>query len=117
VTKSDVRYRIWGEGEHRMRMKVVLNEGHEGFIARWTDSCTGCFEFNEGWGLSGYSVDPKHKCYIGSGCDECGYTGKVRHAMWIPFDMEAWDKHANADWYEEQRRRAQARAEGLTVMS
>jgi|SRR5882757_2906332 len=85
-----VRYRIDDEGKRR---KVVLNEGHEGFVTRWTGSCSGCFEFNEGWGLDSYEYDSKHKCYIGGGCSECGYTGKRHDSFWVPFDMRAWNKH------------------------
>ena len=100
-----VRYRKDHEGQRR---KVVLNEGHEGFIAEWTDVCSGCFEYNEGYAPMGAVWDPKAKCFIGAGCHECGYTGKVRHRMWIPFDITAWDRHANRDWFEQQERRREA---------
>ncbi len=107
-----VRYRVH-DGK---RVKVVLNDGFEGFEVRWTASCSGCFEFNEGWGLDAYDFDAKHKCYIGGGCSECGYTGKRRESFWVPFDSKAWNRHANAWWYEREERRAKARAEGLMVM-
>ena len=88
-----VRYRKDREGK---RYRVVLNEGHEGFVTRWTESCTGCFEFNEGWGLEHYEYDAKHKCRIGAGCSECGYTGKRRASFWVPFDMTAWSRYVKA---------------------
>jgi len=53
----------------------------------WTGPCSGCFEFNEGLGLSNYKYDYKAKCYIGAGCSECGYTGKRKHKYLIS-DLE-----------------------------
>ena len=84
-----IRYRKDNESKRR---RVVINEGHEGFIGRWVDSCTGCHASGDG---CIYDWDPKTKCELGWGCDECGYTGKVRHAMWIPFDVAAWMKHVD----------------------
>jgi hypothetical protein len=95
-----IRYRKDHDG---VRRKVVLNEDHEGYIGRWTTSCSGCFEFNEGYGLDGYGFDAKHQCYIGGGCHECGYTGKRRYSMWMPFDIAAWMRHVDA---EEERQAA-----------
>ena len=43
------------------------------------DSCSGCYEFNEGLGQHRYRIDPKHGIRLGHGCSECGYTGKRRH--------------------------------------
>lgn len=97
-----VRYRKDDEGR---RHKVVLNEGHEGFMVQWTDACTGCFEYIDGHAPMGSVWDSKSKCHVGGGCHECGYTGKVRHRMWIPFDITAWDRYFNRDWYDEQARR------------
>lgn len=51
--------------------------------AKWvyhTTPCSGCHEAGDFGGNSGgYSYDQKAHCYIGSGCKECGYTGKRRH--------------------------------------
>lgn len=57
-------------------------------LARWTDSCSGCFESEDGHPVGIYPRDPKHRCYIGAGCDECGYTGKRRRAEWLPVTEE-----------------------------
>ena len=45
---------------------------------QWTTSCSGCRETEDGHNVGHYPWDNKAKCYVGSGCDECGYTGKVR---------------------------------------
>lgn len=60
-------------------------------LAKWTDSCSGCFEFNEGIGLSHWDMDKKHNIYLGSGCHECGYSGKKRHSMWVPVKYDELD--------------------------
>jgi len=31
-----------------------------------------------------YPWDEKAKCYVGSGCEECGYTGKRRDSWFSP---------------------------------
>lgn len=49
----------------------------------FTDSCSGCYESNEGYN-TGYPVHPVHKCPIGNGCSECGYHGVVRNSYWVP---------------------------------
>jgi len=56
------------------------------FAVSWTDSCTGCTNTTDGYPDGHYPTDPKHHCLIGSGCPECGYTGKRRHAYWVPVD-------------------------------
>lgn len=54
----------------------------------WTESCSGCFEAGECMGLARhYPYDNKAKCYVGFGCEECGYSGKRRVAMWQPAGM------------------------------
>lgn len=75
-----IRYRKDDEGN---RYKVVMNEGFEGYIGRWTTACSGCYESTDGFPTGD----------IGGGCDECGYTGKRRWSMWVPFDITAWHKH------------------------
>jgi len=47
-------------------------------MAYFTRSCTGCFESEDGHPVGEYPWDSKANCYIGSGCSECGYTGKRR---------------------------------------
>jgi hypothetical protein len=80
----EIRYRRDDEGK---RHRVVLLNGKEGYIARWTTECSGCFEAGEYMGNAGnYPYDDKAQCRVGSGCDECGYTGKRRMEWWTPFD-------------------------------
>jgi len=98
---TPIRYRLDDEGKRR---KVVLNEDHEGFMVRFTESCSGCFEFNEGWGLEHYGFDEKHKCYVGGGCHECGYTGKCRWSFWVPFDRAAWCRYMEESEAAEESR-------------
>lgn len=44
----------------------------------WTESCTGCRETEDGHNVGHYPWDSKAGCYVGAGCEECGYTGKRR---------------------------------------
>ncbi len=108
-----IRYRADWEGKRR---RVVLNEGHEGFVIRWTDSCSGCYEGGEYGGSAHlYPTDPKAGCSIGFGCEECGYQGKVRHSMWFPFDTKAWREHEDRDWLKKNERDPMAHAESETA--
>ena len=47
-------------------------------MAYFTRSCSGCYETEDGHPVGEYEWDEKAKCYKGSGCKECGYTGKRR---------------------------------------
>ena len=77
--------------DHTNRRRVVaVVDGVEGFWSWVTTSCSGCFEAGEYMGLaSNYPYDGKAGCHIGSGCDECGHTGKRRRYFWQPFDQLA----------------------------
>jgi hypothetical protein len=56
------------------RHLVVRHRGEECIVLRYTRVCSGCdCDCGDGYGCS----------HGASGCDECGYTGKRRHA-------EAW---------------------------
>ena len=71
--------------------QVVHYDGMDGFVVRWTESCSGCFETGDyGSGAHLYPFDDKAKCHIGAGCSECGHTGKRVQEHWVPFDMAAW---------------------------
>ena len=98
VMNSPLREVSWREAERLAGQRVdrrrryawdddVYGSGCAGLLelVRWTDTCSGCCETGE-YGSFGhyYETDPKHRCLIGSGCDECGYTGKRRNAMWVP---------------------------------
>lgn len=51
-----------------------------------TQSCSGCFEGGEYMGLAhNYLYDDKANCRVGSGCSECGHTGKRRFTEYVPF--------------------------------
>lgn len=101
-----IRYRLidpFADGK-RQRVKVVMFRGFEGFIARWTDSCSGCTELGDyGGGSQYYDTDTKHHCLIGAGCEECGYTGKRRQEMWIPFDHAAFSAFDDRRWARRER--------------
>lgn len=47
----------------------------------YTHTCSGCCEPGD-YGL--YTTDPEHNCSVGSGCEECGYTGKRRTSTVTP---------------------------------
>jgi hypothetical protein len=74
------RYRILDDGDgHKYRVLVVIHEGIEGHIVRWTTSCSGCTEYVDGqW------------AYGPMGCGECGYSGKRRQQAWVPIDPRDW---------------------------
>ncbi len=102
-----IRYRMY-DGK---RYRVVMNEGFEGFVVRWTATCTGCYESEDGHPVGEYDFDQKSGCAIGAGCEECGYTGKSRRAEWCPFDYAAYSKHSDEQWNKkvrEDRERASA---------
>lgn len=63
------------------RSLVVVVDGEEGYVIRYTRSCSGCDETGEYTG-------PSER---GSGCEECGYTGKRRSEEWVPFDVGTSD--------------------------
>jgi hypothetical protein len=92
-----IRYRRDHEGNLH---KVVMHEGFEGFVVRWTDECTGCTEREDGHLVGEYGWDPKAKCTVGAGCDECGYTGKSRRAQWVAFDG-AYYEYEDRKWEKE----------------
>lgn len=49
-------------------------------VVRWSQPCTGCTDSPE------MTTLPER----GFGCSECGYTGRVRSAQWVPAEtMEA----------------------------
>ena len=64
----------------RRRKYYDLN-GEVAVATSWTQDCSGCLELGDyGGGLENYEYDDKAGCYLGFGCDECGYTGKrVQH--------------------------------------
>jgi hypothetical protein len=78
-----IRYRRDDDGKRR---RVVMFNGQEGFEVWATVSCSGCCEMGESGGNpNGHDYDPKARCHVGFGCDECGYTGKRRWPYWVPF--------------------------------
>lgn len=92
LTKERRRY-CWVEDESAPsgRRRVLVHrtpDGEEGYIARWTEACSGCFEAGDYNGLAqNYAFDEKAGCRVGIGCDECGYTGKRRSEWFIPFSQ------------------------------
>jgi len=70
------------------RVKVVMFGRKRGMIVRWADGCSGCTpSYEERGGGPGDR---------GIGCHECGYTGRRRHAMWVPLPPEVRAKGARA---------------------
>lgn len=66
------------------KMKEYLNGGPVYEYGEWTTSCSGCLETEDGHNVGSYPWDAKAHCYIGSGCEECGYTGKRRDGIHVP---------------------------------
>jgi len=78
--------RLAGRRLDRRRSYAVI-DGIVCELASWTDSCSGCFEGGEYMGLAhNYPYDERAGCYRGSGCTECGYTGKRILRMWVQID-------------------------------
>lgn len=93
-----IRYRTLEatEFEPRRRVRVVVRHGFEGYIIRWTDTCSGCrVDFME--------YDEKLRIPIGMGCSECGYTGKRHGGMFMPFDRRAFEAWCDKRWERRER--------------
>jgi hypothetical protein len=86
---SPIRYR-WLEADEfdpRRRVRVVTHHGFEGYIVRWTESCSGC-RYPDG---------------SNDGCRECGHTGKRRVSMFRPFDERAFQAWCDQRWARRER--------------
>lgn len=70
------------------RVLVVRWRGVDGYEVKWTASCSGCFESEDGYPVGSYPRHPKHGCYVGAGCPECGYHGVRVHCGWGALDGE-----------------------------
>jgi len=51
---------------------------------KYYDSCSGCFESQDGQPVGLYLIHPKHKCYKGNGCKECAGHGVKLMEAWVP---------------------------------
>lgn len=89
--------KIYGGRLDRRRLYATTDDGKPcestGYkifsLGKFTQSCSGCFETGDYMsGAENYPYDEKNHCYIGSGCDECGYTGKRRNVMWLPHSQK-----------------------------
>lgn len=74
------------------RVRVVLFRGVRGYLVRWVDSCSGCYETEDGHAVGTYAYDRVNRCAIGMGCDECGHTGKRRRSAWVPLNPRDYEK-------------------------
>jgi len=54
-----------------------LTGAHVFEVARWSQACSGCHS-------GAYLLDGR-----GHGCSECGYTGRRKHAHWVPVSKPA----------------------------
>lgn len=85
------RYQRYLKDEEVVRRLIYLYKNkndhtYEGYMGSYTTVCSGCLELGD-YGTVLYSggFDPKTGMVIGAGCRECGYTGKRRHTVFIPF--------------------------------
>jgi len=76
-----------GTGAPR-RVRVVRHLGHLGYWLPVTRECSGCLG--------------------GSGCFECGYTGKRRGQWFVPFNMASFDRMLDRRWRRSVARREAA---------
>lgn len=90
MTTERIRYRTIDicDGE-KQRVRVAVHHRFEGFWSKFTSACSGCNEDQ-------YSD-------IGSGCHECGYTGKRVTRFFTPFDLKKWEQWEDARWKRKQR--------------
>lgn len=72
--------RVAGKRLDRRRRYAVI-DGEVCSYGEWTEACSGCHEGME-YGGNGRQ---------GSGCHECGYTGKRRTGWWSPIKFEGID--------------------------
>jgi hypothetical protein len=61
---------IAGQRLDRRRNYAIIKD-QVCMLTRWSKACSGCYEGYDGHGR-------------GSGCDECGYTGRRQLAYWMP---------------------------------
>jgi hypothetical protein len=54
------------------RCNYAIIDGEVCELARWSQACSGCYE--------GHNIEHSK----GSGCHECGYTGRTREGHWVP---------------------------------
>lgn len=87
-----IRYRLVDDlaDDRKVRRRVVIRHGFEGFVERWTTRCSGCSDADYGF-------------ESGAGCRECGYTGKRRVAMFMPFDICAFETFLDRRWKRRER--------------
>lgn len=66
----------WADKRHGSRLDRRKNYAYiKGGVCEavsWSQACSGCYE--------GYHLASAN----GSGCHECGYTGRTRCSMWVP---------------------------------
>lgn len=68
----------WQEAEVRFcrrldrRMRYAVDDDELLVLTRWVSCCSGCSEVGD------YECSPAAGC----GCQECGYTGRRRSALW-----------------------------------
>jgi hypothetical protein len=58
------------------RKSYAIIDGKVCVLSRWSQPCSGCYE-------SGYDYPNSND--RGMGCRECGHTGRVRNAQWVPW--------------------------------
>lgn len=81
IVAHDVAESIAGRRLDKRRIYAVIGGGVCG-IVRWTGPCSGCT--TEG-------IE-----HIGSGCRECGWTGKRSREMWMPMEQIECAEVSNA---------------------
>jgi hypothetical protein len=67
--------KLAGERLDRRRSYAII-DNEVCVLARWSQPCSGCYD-------SGY--DYPNDNARGMGCHECGHTGRVRNAQWVPW--------------------------------
>jgi hypothetical protein len=58
---------------HRRNREGVMCE-----VIKYTNTCSGC--------SCDIMENDKNGVPIGMGCEECGYTGKRRHTLYVPLE-------------------------------
>lgn len=76
MTRASYKMRLIPGDEEGRKAKVHVIHGVECMRVIYSGACSGCTEVPE----------CTHAPDRGSGCHECGYTGRKRHDYFVPFD-------------------------------
>lgn len=60
------------------RRNYAIIDGEVAESCQWSAACSGCYE--------GHNIEHA----VGTGCSECGYTGRRRNGAWVPLTNQEY---------------------------